>query len=55
MNSSPFFTIVNGLIFLGILGLAVQAFIGFSFFVSKPNVGPKWARFKNWKKMPSRF
>jgi reductive dehalogenase len=34
MNSSPFFTIVNGLIFLGVLGLAVQAFIGLSFFVS---------------------
>ena len=34
MNSSPFFTIVNGLIFLGILGLVVQAFIGLSFFIS---------------------
>jgi len=34
MNSSPFFTIVNGLIFLGVLGLAVQAFIGLSFFIS---------------------
>ena len=34
MNSSPFITIVNGLIFLGVLGLAVQAFIGLSFLIS---------------------
>jgi reductive dehalogenase len=34
MNSSPFFTIANGLIFLGVLSLAVQAFIGLSFFIS---------------------
>ena len=34
MNSSPFLTIMNGLIFLGLLGLAVQAFIGLSFLIS---------------------
>ncbi|MBW2249780.1 MAG: reductive dehalogenase [Deltaproteobacteria bacterium] len=34
MNLSPFFTIVNVLIFLGVLSLAVQAFIGLAFFFS---------------------
>ena len=34
MNSSPLITIANGLIFLGVLGLAVQALIGLSFFIS---------------------
>ena len=34
MNSSPLFTIVNGLIFLGGLVLAVQAIIGLSFLIS---------------------
>jgi reductive dehalogenase len=34
MNSSLFITIANGLIFLGVLGLAVQALIGLSFFIS---------------------
>ncbi|MBW1644433.1 MAG: reductive dehalogenase [Deltaproteobacteria bacterium] len=34
MNSSPFFIIVDVLIFLGVLGLAVQAFIGLAFFYS---------------------
>jgi hypothetical protein len=34
MNGPSFFTFVNGLIFLGVLGLAVQAFIGLGFFIS---------------------
>jgi len=34
MNSSPLFIIVNGLIFLGGLGLAVQAIIGLGFLIS---------------------
>ena len=34
MNASPFFIIVDVLIFLGVLGLAVQAFIGLAFFFS---------------------
>jgi reductive dehalogenase len=34
MNSSPLLTIVNVLIFLGLLGLAAQALVGLSFFIS---------------------
>jgi len=34
MNSSLFFTIVNVLIFLGVLALAAQALVGLSFFIS---------------------
>ena len=34
MNPSPFVTIVKMLVYLGVLGLAVQAFIGLSFLIS---------------------
>jgi len=34
MNASPFFSILNVLIFLCVLGLAIQAFIGLGFFIS---------------------
>ena len=34
MNLPPFFTIVNVLLFMGAVGLIVQAFIGLSFFIS---------------------